>query len=91
MLQSFSHSTSRDDWESSLHVVRPRPRPPYQIEVPLPQIPGRALNDIRTLPFETRATLLAMLCAEATVAPARAAKAITDAFATEVLNQVLIC
>jgi len=31
------------------------------MELPLPQMPGFAVNDIRTLPFETRATLLAML------------------------------
>jgi hypothetical protein len=92
MLQSFSHSTSRDDCPSFPQVVRPRPRPPLcQIEFPLPQIPGLALNDIRTVPLETRATLLAMLCAEATVAPARAAKAITATFATEVLRCVFIC
>ena len=30
---------------------------------PLPQIPGFAANVMRTVPFETRAILLAMLCA----------------------------
>jgi hypothetical protein len=85
MLQSLSHSTSRDDCQSLPQVVRPRPRPPLCQELPLPQTPGFAVNDIRTVPLDTRATLLAMLCAEATVAPARAAKAMTAAFATEVV------
>jgi hypothetical protein len=33
------------------------------MELPLPQIPGFAANVMRTVPFATRATLLAMLCA----------------------------
>jgi hypothetical protein len=53
-------------------------------------MPGLTLNDMRTVPLLTRATLLAMLCAGAVAAAARAAKAITPAFATEILR-VVIC
>src|SRR6476620_4618840 len=91
ILHSSSHSTSRDDRQLSPQVVRPRPPLLCQMELPLPQIPGFALNDIRTVPLETCATLLAMLCAEDTVAPARAAKAMTAAFATEVVRWAFIC
>jgi len=45
------------------------------IELPLPQISGFAAKVMRIVPFDTRATLLAMLWAGARVAtPARAAR-----------------
>jgi hypothetical protein len=62
------------------------------MEFPLPQIPGFAVNDIRTLPFETRATLLAILCAGATdAAPARAARTTAVVPASDVILSVFIC
>jgi hypothetical protein len=51
-------------FQLSPHVVLPRPLS-CRLELPLPQIPGLAAKDMRTVPFETRATLLAMLCAGA--------------------------
>ena len=49
-------------------------------------IPGFAVNDIRTLPLETRATLLAILCAGATdAAPARAARTTAVVPASDVI------
>ena len=60
MLQSLSHSTSLELFQLSPQAVRPRP-PTCQIEFPLPQIPGLAANDIRTVPFLTLATLATML------------------------------
>jgi len=48
------------------------------------------LNDMRTVPVVTRPTLLAMLWAGALLVPARAAKAITPAFAIQVTPRALI-
>jgi hypothetical protein len=59
--------------------------------VPLPQIPGFTLNDMRTVPLFTRATLLAMLCAGSTAATVRAARTIPPVLATDVIVNVLIC
>jgi hypothetical protein len=56
----MSHSTSREVFQLSPQVVVPLP-PVCLIELPLPQIPGFAAKVILTVPFETRATLLAML------------------------------
>jgi hypothetical protein len=68
-------------------------RPPLElrIEFPLPQMPGLAAKLIRTVPLETRATLLAMLWPRATlVAPAIAAR--TNAvLASQVSLNVVIC
>jgi hypothetical protein len=62
------------------------------IELPLPQIPGFAANVIRTVPFETRATLLAMLCAGATIAtPARAARTTAVVPASDFIWSLFIC
>ena len=63
----------------------------YQIELPLPHTPGFTLNDMRTVPFETRATLLAMLWAGATPATDRAARTIPIVLATDVIVNVFIC
>jgi hypothetical protein len=46
---------------------------------------------MRTLPFETRATLLAMLWADAALAAARAAKTIATVVATDVIDMAFIC
>jgi hypothetical protein len=63
----------------------------YLIELPLPQIPGLAVKDIRTVPFETRATLLAMLCAGAiAAAAARAARTIAVVLASDVIRRLFI-
>jgi hypothetical protein len=63
-----------------------------QIEFPLPQIPGLAANVMRTVPFETRATLPAMLCADATDAtPARAARTAAVVPTSDVIRNVFIC
>jgi hypothetical protein len=62
------------------------------MELPLPQIPGLAANVMRTVPFETRATLLAMLCAGTTVAtPASAARTTAALPASDVVRMVFIC
>jgi hypothetical protein len=62
------------------------------MEFPLPQIPGFVANVMRTVPFETRATLLAMLCAAAaSAAPARAARTTTAVPAIDVIRIVFIC
>jgi len=62
------------------------------MELPLPQIPGFAANVMRTVPFETRATLLAMLCAGATAAtPARAARTTAVVPTSDVIRNVFIC
>jgi hypothetical protein len=75
----------------SPHVVLPLPFE-CQMELPLPQIPGFAANDMRTVPFETRATLLAMLCPGATDAtPARAARTKAVVPASDVIRNVFIC
>src|ERR1700730_14425701 len=89
VLQSVSHSTSRDVFQLSPHVVLPRPLE-CQIELPLPQIPGLAANVMRTVPFETRATLLAMLWPGATgAAPARAARAPAVVTASDIFPPAL--
>jgi hypothetical protein len=72
------------------HVVLPRP-PEWLIEFPLPQIPGLAANDIRTVPLLTRPTWLAMLCAGATTAAAaRAARTATADPASDVIRSPFI-
>src|ERR1700730_11901934 len=89
VLQSVSHSTSRDVFQLSPHVVLPRPLE-CQIELPLPQIPGLAANVMRTVPFETRATLLAMLWPDAAYAvPARAARAPAVVTASDIFPPAL--
>jgi hypothetical protein len=68
------------------------PRLFLRIELPLPQIPGFTANDILTVPFDTRATLLAMLCPLLAVArQARVVKATVAAFTSWVLVEVFIC
>jgi hypothetical protein len=90
-LQSDSHSTSRDEFQLSPHVVLPLPFE-CEIELPLPQISGLAANVMRTVPFETRATLLAIVCAGAvSTAPARAARTTAVVPASDVILNVFIC
>jgi hypothetical protein len=61
------------------------------MEFPLPQIPGLAAKLIRTVPFETRATLLAMLWALVSCAtPARAVR-MTAILTSGVMESVFIC
>src|ERR1700730_13830648 len=91
VLQSVSHSTSRDVFQLSPHVVLPRPLE-CQIELPLPQIPGLAANVMRTVPFETRATLLAMLGPDATeAAPVIAARTTAVVPARDFIRSAFIC
>jgi len=72
------------------HVVLPLPFE-CEIELPLPQISGLAANVMRTVPFETRATLLAILCARAgSTAPARAARTTAVVPASDVILNVFI-
>jgi hypothetical protein len=62
------------------------------MELPLPQIPGLAAKVMRTVPLETRATLLAMLCAAAPVASAtRAARTTAVVPAIDVIRSFVIC
>jgi hypothetical protein len=78
-------------FQLSPHDVLPRPFEDL-IEFPLPQIPGFAAKVMRTVPFETRATLLAMLCAIAPFAPeARAARATAVVPASDVSRIAFIC
>jgi hypothetical protein len=73
------------------HVVLPLPFE-CEIELPLPQISGLAANVMRTVPFETRATLLAILCAgAASTAPARAARTTAVFPASDMILNVFIC
>ncbi len=86
----MSYSTSRELFQFSPHVVRPLP-PTCQIELPLPHIPGLTLNDMRTVPLLTRATLLAILWARATPAVAARAARTATVLATDVIPGVFIC
>jgi hypothetical protein len=62
------------------------------MEFPLPQIPGLAAKVMRTVPFETRATLLAMLCPIAPCATeARAARTTAVVPASDVIRSLVIC
>ena len=87
----MSYSTSRELFQLSPHVVRPLP-PACQIELPLPQTPGFTLNDMRTVPSLTRATLLATLWAVASVAvTARAVRATDVTLTIDVIEIFVIC
>jgi len=59
--------------------------------LPLPQIPGFTVYDMRMVPLLTRATLLAMLCAGATLATVRAARATLIVLLTELIVVGFIC
>jgi hypothetical protein len=65
---------------------------PWRIELPLPQNPGFVAKLMRTVPFETRATLLAMLCAVPVLGKdttaARTARAVP---AIDVMREFVIC
>jgi hypothetical protein len=62
------------------------------MEFPLPQIPGFAAKVMRTVPFETRATLLAMLCAVAPFATeTRAARTTAVVPTSDVIEDFVIC
>jgi hypothetical protein len=62
------------------------------IEFPLPQMPGFEANVMRTVPFETRATLLAMLWAVALcAAETRAARRTAVVLASDVIESFVIC
>jgi hypothetical protein len=61
------------------------------MEFPLPQIPGFAAKVMRTVPFDTRAILLAMLCAVALCATeARAARTTAVVPASDVIESFVI-
>jgi hypothetical protein len=90
MLHSLSHSTSRDSFQLPQFVL---PRPfSWRIEFPLPQIPGFAANAMRTVPFATRATLLAMLCPVPVCgSDASAARTARAVLAIDVMREFVIC